>query len=275
MRAFGSVLTGTATGAGGISSGTACGSDSSPTHTSPSDVRSRCVPRATASAVGDCRRSGGNSEAASELSILMLPDNPLRPRGKRHPFVVHRIDRDTSGLVLFAKDARTQEALKGQFRRREPERVYLAVVYGHPEPNVGTWRDRLVWDRKALIQKETHPRDPEGTDAISDYRVVETFRDASLIEVRLQTGKRNQIRIQARLRGHTLVGERRYVYGPDELRPIPFSRQALHAYRLAFVHDCSHSLAGESAGRHRAYGLVSSRCPQEDVRLTARCRPQG
>jgi 23S rRNA pseudouridine1911/1915/1917 synthase len=137
---------------------------------------------------------------------------------------------------LFAKDARTQEALKGQFRRREPERVYLAVVYGHPEPGTGTWRDRLVWDRKALIQKETHPRDPEGTDAISDYRVVETFRDASLIEVRLQTGKRNQIRIQARLRGHTLVGERRYVYGPDALRPIAFSRQALHAYRLAFEH---------------------------------------
>jgi len=169
-------------------------------------------------------------------SVYDQLEDYFRPRGKRHPFVVHRIDRDTSGLVLFAKDARTQEALKGQFRRREPERVYLAVVYGHPEPRTGTWRDRLVWDRKALIQKETHPRDPEGTDAISDYRVVETFRDASLIEVRLQTGKRNQIRIQARLRGHTLVGERRYVYGPDALRPIAFSRQALHAYRLAFEH---------------------------------------
>ena len=169
-------------------------------------------------------------------SVYDQLEDYFRPRGKRHPFVVHRIDRDTSGLVLFAKDARTQEALKGQFRRREPERVYLAVVYGHPEPTTGTWRDRLVWDRKALIQKETHPRDPEGTDAISDYRVVETFRDASLIEVRLQTGKRNQIRIQARLRGHTLVGERRYVYGPDALRPIAFSRQALHAYRLAFEH---------------------------------------
>ena len=160
----------------------------------------------------------------------------FRPRGKRRPFVVHRIDRDTSGLVLFAKDAKTQEALKGQFRRREPERVYLAVVYGHPDPSAGTWRDRLVWDRRALIQKETHPHDPEGTEAISDYRVVESFRDASLIEVRLQTGKRNQIRIQARLRGHTLVGERRYVFGPETLRPIAFARQALHAYRLAFEH---------------------------------------
>jgi 23S rRNA pseudouridine1911/1915/1917 synthase len=169
-------------------------------------------------------------------SVYDQLEDYFRPRGKRRPFVVHRIDRDTSGLVLFAKDARTQEALKAQFRRREPERVYLAVVYGHPEPTAGTWRDRLVWDRKALIQKETHPRDPEGADAISDYRVVESFRDASLIEVRLQTGKRNQIRIQARLRGHTLVGERRYVYGPGTLRPIAFPRQALHAYRLAFQH---------------------------------------
>jgi 23S rRNA pseudouridine1911/1915/1917 synthase len=169
-------------------------------------------------------------------SVYDQLEDYFRPRGKRRPFVVHRIDRDTSGLVVFAKDTRTQEALKAQFRRREPERVYLAVVYGHPEPEAGTWRDRLVWDRKALIQKETHPRDPEGTDAVSDYRVVETFREASLIEVRLQTGKRNQIRIQARLRGHTLVGERRYVYGPDALRPIAFSRQALHAHRLAFRH---------------------------------------
>jgi 23S rRNA pseudouridine1911/1915/1917 synthase len=169
-------------------------------------------------------------------SVYDQLEDYFRPRGKRRPFVVHRIDRDTSGLVLFAKDARTQEGLKAQFRRREPERVYLAVVYGHPEPTAGTWRDRLVWDRKALIQKETHPRDPEGTDAISDYRVIETLRDASLIEVRLQTGKRNQIRIQARLRGHTLVGERRYVYGPETLRPIAFPRQALHAYRLAFQH---------------------------------------
>jgi len=66
--------------------------------------------------------------------------------------------------------------------------------------------------------------------------VVERFAAASLIEVRLETGKRNQIRIQARLRGHTLVGETRYVYGPDALRPINFPRQALHAYQLAFRH---------------------------------------
>ena len=160
----------------------------------------------------------------------------LRTRGQRRPFVVHRIDRDTSGLVVFAKRADAQARLKEQFKRHEPERVYRAVVYGHPHPPAGTWRDHLVWDQDALIQKETSPRDPRGKEAASEYRVIESFRDASLIEVRLVTGKRNQIRLQARLRGHMLVGERRYVFGPDHLRSINFPRQALHAFRLSFRH---------------------------------------
>jgi len=173
------------------------------------------------------------SDAASVFEQI---ENHLRPFGKRRPFVVHRIDQDTSGLVVFAKDAAAQSALKVQFKRREPERVYLAVVYGHPTPRQGQWRDHLVWDDKALIQKETHPRDPRAQEAISDYRVAEFFRDTSLVEVRLQSGRRNQIRIQARLRGHTLVGEKRYTFGPDALRTIQFERHALHAWRLAFDH---------------------------------------
>jgi 23S rRNA pseudouridine1911/1915/1917 synthase len=163
----------------------------------------------------------------------------LRPQGKRKPLVVHRIDRDTSGLVVFAKTTAAQHALREQFKRHAVERVYRAVVYGHPTPPSGVWRDHLVWDPKALIQKQTHPRDPSGKEAICRYETLETFATASLIEIRLETGKRNQIRIQARLRGHTLVGERRYVYGPDELRPIVFPRQALHAFRLGFLHPAS------------------------------------
>jgi len=169
-------------------------------------------------------------------SVFALLAAHLKPARKRRPFVVHRIDRDTSGLVVFAKDEATQLDLKAQLRRREPERVYLAVVYGRPDPPAGMWRDHMVWDQAALIQKETHPRDPKGKEAISEYRVLESFRGATLIEVKLHTGKRNQIRLQARLRGHTLVGERRYVFGPDHLRPIEFPRQALHAFRLTLAH---------------------------------------
>ncbi|MQA31040.1 MAG: RluA family pseudouridine synthase [Luteitalea sp.] len=163
----------------------------------------------------------------------------FRSKGKRRPLVVHRIDRDTSGLVVFAKHLESQGRLRDQFRRREPERVYLAVVYGEPSPSRGTWRDLLVWDDRAVIQKETHPRDPKGKEAVSEYRILERFGDSSLLEVRLVTGRRNQIRLQARLHGHTLIGEQRYVYGPDLMRTIYFPRQALHAFRLGFVHPQS------------------------------------
>ena len=184
---------------------------------------------------------------ASAPSAFALVERYLRPFGKRRPFVVHRIDQDTSGLVVFAKDPQAHARMKAQFRRREPERVYLAIVYGHPDPAAGRWRDHLVWDEKALIQKRTHPHDPRAQEAISDYRILERFRETSLIEVRLQSGRRNQIRIQARLRGHTLVGEKRYTFGPEILRPIQFERHALHAWRLAFEHpDDGRRLAFEA-----------------------------
>ena len=167
-------------------------------------------------------------------SARELLEEHQRPARRLH--VVHRIDEYTSGLIIFARTMAAQTELKGQFRRREPERIYLAVVYGHPHPDAGVWRDYVVWDERAMVQKETHPRDPNAKEAISHYRVRERFDGAALIEVQLETGKRNQIRLQARLRGHTLVGEQRYVFGPEQLRGIPFGRQALHAHRLAFRH---------------------------------------
>ncbi len=200
-------------------------------------------------------------ERSGETSIFDQLEAHLRSHGKRKPLVVHRIDRDTSGVVLFAKDARTQSGLKQQFRAHTPERVYLAVVYGRPAPAAGTWRNHLVWDARALIQKETTSKDPRAAEAVCHYRVVEAFASTSLIEIRLQTGKRNQIRIQSRLRGHTLVGERRYTYGPDELRPVLFKRQALHAWRLGFRHPTD--------GRAMAF---EAPVPADMQRLLARLR---
>jgi 23S rRNA pseudouridine1911/1915/1917 synthase len=169
-------------------------------------------------------------------SVEEMLAHHLRSKGGRRPFVVHRIDRDTSGLVMFATRADAQVRLKEQFRRHTAERIYLAVVYGVPSPRAGTWRDHLVWDDAALIQKETHPSDPRASEANCEYEVVEAFGVASLIRVRLITGRRNQIRLQARLRGHTLVGEQRYTFGSQDLRPIEFPRQALHAWRLSVLH---------------------------------------
>jgi 23S rRNA pseudouridine1911/1915/1917 synthase len=172
-------------------------------------------------------------------SVYSLLADHLGSRG-RTPFVVHRIDRDTSGIVVFAKTAAAQRAIKEQFARREPERVYWAIVHGRPSPARGRWRDRLVWDDQALRQTVADDRDPKGVEAVSDYRVLETFADASLVEVRLHTGKRNQIRVQAALRGHPLIGERQYAR-----TAMPFPRQALHAHRLAFAHPID--------GRHLSF----------------------
>jgi 23S rRNA pseudouridine1911/1915/1917 synthase len=169
---------------------------------------------------------------------------PPEPRAKaarlRGPraYVVHRIDRDTSGLVLFALDTASRDHLKAQFERQSPERIYLAVVNGHPEPESGTWRDKLVWDKERLIQKRAHLEEARGKDAEASYRTLERFRWQSLIEVALRTGKRNQIRVQAGARGYPLVGERQYRFGTprDDAREPAFARQALHAARLGFVH---------------------------------------
>jgi 23S rRNA pseudouridine1911/1915/1917 synthase len=164
-------------------------------------------------------------------SAYSLVADHLGPRGRRTAFVVHRIDRDTSGIVVFAKTAAAQQSIKDQFARREPERVYWAIVHGRPQPARGRWRDRLAWDDEALKQTVASARNPRSVEAISDYRVLETFADTSLVEVRLHTGKRNQIRVQAALRGHALLGERQYAERRDS-----FPRQALHACRLAFSH---------------------------------------
>jgi 23S rRNA pseudouridine1911/1915/1917 synthase len=165
-----------------------------------------------------------------------------RSHGKRRPLIVHRIDRDTSGLVVFARDAQTLAALQAQFRHREPERIYLAVVHGRPEPATGVWRDYLRHDARACLEVRADPRDPDAHEAVCRYRVVEAFAAASLLEVRLETGRRNQIRAQAGLRGHALVGEERYLFDLDRSRAIAFPRQALHAHRLTIRHPSDNRL---------------------------------
>jgi len=179
-------------------------------------------------------------EEGHEITLVDLVSDQLRFTPGRVARVVHRIDRDTSGLVLVATSIRMQAALKGQFERQTPLRLYLAVVHGRVEPDSGPWRDRIVWDRDRLVQKRAHPREERGRDAQASYRVLERFPSATLVEVRLATGKRNQIRYQAGVRGHPLVGERIYTFGAaTEGAWPPFPRQALHAWRLGFVHPAT------------------------------------
>ena len=173
----------------------------------------------------------------AEVTLLDLLAHHVRhaPRAVFH--VVHRIDRDTSGLVLFARTADARDALKDQFERRTPSRIYLAVLEGAPAPARGRWEDQLAWDASQLRQRKAHATDARGKEAVAEVEVVERFAAATLVKVSLVTGKRNQIRVQAGLRGHPLLGERQYRFGVPPPQALPrIGRQALHAWRLGFRH---------------------------------------
>ena len=174
----------------------------------------------------------------SEVTVLDLVAAHLQHEVRPKLYVVHRIDRDTSGLVLVARTPAARDALKEQFERRTPERVYQAVVEGRVSPPSGTWRDALAWDGDALRQRRAHATDARAKEAVAHYAVLEQFHGAALMEVSLVTGKRNQIRVQASLRGHPLLGERQYRFGapPPPPRLPSIERQALHAWRLGVVH---------------------------------------
>ncbi len=203
-------------------------------------------------------------------SLVELVEAHLRSQGKRRPQVVHRIDRDTSGLVLFAKDGASLANLKGQFLRREPERVYQAIVHGHLTPG-GRQLARppgLGW-RRPDSARDQRAR-PQGQGGAERYRVMQRLRGASLVEVRLVTGKRNQIRLQAELRGHPLVGEKMYADAPT-LSHIAFPRQALHAWKLAFEHPVTGRRAAARIAVARGHVGAARAAAATAPRLT-RCR---
>jgi 23S rRNA pseudouridine1911/1915/1917 synthase len=146
----------------------------------------------------------------------------------------HRIDRDTSGVVLFAKTDAAWEHLRGQWAKRSPERVYVAIVEGRVKGDRGRFRDWMAWDAARRLQRPCAPDAPGAFLAEATWRVTERLRDATLLEVTLVTGRRNQIRLHAMLMGHPLVGEP--LYREQGRARISFPRQALHAAHLGFVH---------------------------------------
>jgi 23S rRNA pseudouridine1911/1915/1917 synthase len=195
-------------------------------------------------------------------SVASLVDAYWRSRGKRRALAVHRLDRDTTGLVMFARSPLARERLKAQFASRRPERIYAAVVHGAPAAAEGPWTTRIAWDARARLQRVLRAGDRHGVDALSRYRLIERFERAALLEVRLETGKQHQIRVQAWAHGCPLVGERIYTGPPAvDTPPIAFPRQALHAMRLA----CDHP----RGGRRLAF---ESPLPEDMVALLVRLR---
>jgi len=162
------------------------------------------------------------------LEELLLASYKKRGHKKPELHVVHRIDRYTSGLVVFARHAQAARELKRQFAERTPDRIYLAVAGGDVAPANGRLVHTLEEHPKSLKVHVVASSDV-GRGASLRYRVVERFPHATVLEVTLETGRRNQIRVQFAATGHPIVGDVSYGQ-PSALIP----RVALHAHRLAF-----------------------------------------
>ncbi len=143
-------------------------------------------------------------------------------------FIVHRLDRETSGLMMFARTESTQAALQRNWK--SVIKRYLAVVEGAPAESQGTLRDRLVESKSLMVRRV----DDGGELAITHYRVLCAKADKSLLECTLETGRRNQIRVQLAALGHPVIGDRKYGAKTDSAR-----RLALHACELKFHHPVS------------------------------------
>lgn len=147
---------------------------------------------------------------------------------------IHRLDRDTSGLLVVAKSPRLAERIKEQFKARKPKREYIAIVRGALAESEGTFRSYLATDED-LNQYSTEDED-EGKLAVTHFRRVAVLNDATQILVTLETGRRNQIRVHFSEVGHPVLGDVRY---RPELAAHPLwraPRLALHAAVLGFVH---------------------------------------
>ncbi|GBH30372.1 RluA family pseudouridine synthase [Sphingobium xenophagum] len=159
--------------------------------------------------------------------------------GVARPGIVHRIDKDTSGLLVVAKSDKAHDGLARQFKDHSIQRLYAAIVYGHPQPATGTvdaWLGRSDADRKKMA---VH-REGRGKHAVTHYRTVERLRDAAMVDCRLETGRTHQVRVHMHHIGHPLIGDP--VYGRERkgfksiLETLGFKRQALHAKSLGFIH---------------------------------------
>lgn len=164
-----------------------------------------------------------NGDQPSVHSILKKHLKPSRI------YPVHRLDRGTSGALVFALNEETRDALKELFAERTIDREYVAIVEGHVEENKGTWESWVYQDRNYKVHSTSDPRNSKK--AITHYQVEERGRAATRLSLKLQTGRKNQIRVHCADAGHPVVGDRKY-----EANGNPIARLCLHALRLGFIH---------------------------------------
>lgn len=166
----------------------------------------------------------------SSLNVKsVLDDYFLKSRQKCRAHVVHRLDRDTSGLMVYAKDIETEQILEHNWHQIVYDRRYVAVASGEIELDNGTIANWLK-DNKAYITYSS-PTDNGGKYAITHYHVLNRTTEHTLVEYKLETGRKNQIRVHSADMGHPICGDVKYGNGDD-----PLHRLCLHAYMLCFTH---------------------------------------
>lgn len=170
----------------------------------------------------------------STLNVKTVLDDYFR-RTRQHctAHVVHRLDRDTSGLMIYAKDMQTEQILEHDWHNIVYDRRYVAVVSGEMEDDEGTIANWLK-DNRAYITYSS-PVDNGGKYAVTHFRVLDRTASHSLVEYRLETGRKNQIRVHSADMGHPVCGDVKYGNGDN-----PIGRLCLHAYILCFYHPINH-----------------------------------
>lgn len=175
--------------------------------------------------------AAGNPDGTMVNALMMKLDNLSGIGGEMRPGIVHRIDKDTSGLLLVAKNDRSHLFLSEQIKEHTVQRAYLSIVIGRFKETQGDVHGaigRHPTDRKKMAIV------PDGREAHTHWRILKELKGATLIEARLTTGRTHQIRVHMASLGHPVLGDP--VYGPKK-SPYPVEGgQLLHAFRLGFVH---------------------------------------
>ena len=180
---------------------------------------------------------------ASGINTIAVPGAPDIPNAyhivdqyvkiaggkKSRIFIVHRLDRDTSGLLMFAKTSRAQEILRHNWDEMVLDRRYVAVAEGIIEPSNGVIKSYLMENERTLKVYST--RNPNGKWAVTHYRTIRCANNLTLVELNLETGRKNQIRVHLSDIQHPIIGD--YKYGAQT---NPIGRMALHAFMLKFTH---------------------------------------
>ena len=176
--------------------------------------------------------SMGNDKVKDGTAYSILRDYVKWGDPRNKIFIVHRLDRDTSGLMVFAKNEEAKEKLQHNWNNMVLERKYLAVVEGTPEPPQGTVKSYLTENSQFEVYSTNDPA--QGKLAVTRYSTLKSRGKYALLEVELDTGRKNQIRVHMKDLGHPIAGDRKY--GADS---SPIHRLALHARTLRFVHPIS------------------------------------